>query len=151
MTLVNEVINGFIAPEQGIIIFKILLSAILGFGIGWNRRSNEAGIRTFTLITLGATIFTIISIMGFPENAETADQSRVVAQIVTGIGFIGVGVIWKTKNHLKGLTTAATIWVAAGVGIAVGVGMFTLAVLGQVLVIMILHLKRFLVKYEDKD
>jgi putative Mg2+ transporter-C (MgtC) family protein len=151
MSFVNEVINGFIAPGQAIIIFKVILASILGFGIGWNRRSNEAGIRTFTLITLGATIFTIISVMGFPDNAQTADQARIVAQIVSGIGFLGIGVIWKTKNHLKGLTTAATIWVAAAVGIAVGVGMFTLATMGLVLVILILHLKRIVAKYEEAD
>jgi len=144
MMFVDQMLNGFIAPGQIMIIFKLLLSAILGFGIGWNRKLNKAGRRTFTLITLGSTIFTIVSVSGFPNNSDVADQARIVAQIVSGVGFLGVGVIWKNEDRLRGLTTAATIWVAAAVGVSVGTEMFTLAVIGTLLTLFILRLKPIL-------
>src|SRR3989344_785344 len=126
----------FIQPGQLVVIFKIILSTLLGFVIGWNRRSTHAGMRTFSLITLGSTIFTIISVMGFPSNAPSADHARIVAQIVSGVGFLGAGVIWKTKLELTGLTTAASIWAAAAIGVSVGLGMFGLAISGTLLIII---------------
>lgn len=149
MAFVNEVIAGFTSPEQTMIFFKIFLGALLGFIIGWNRRASVAGIRTFTLISIGATVFTIVSVSGFPGNATNADQARIVAQIVSGVGFIGVGVIWKHKGQLTGLTTAATIWIAASIGISVGVGMFSTAALVTGLTLLLLNLKPWLVKFQE--
>ncbi len=96
-------------------------------------------------------MFTVISIHGFPNNADTADHARVVAQIVSGIGFLGVGVIWKDHGALTGLTTAAGIWVAAAVGIAVGTGMFLFATLGTFLILVIFSTKKYLRHYEKED
>ncbi|HLC88552.1 MAG TPA: MgtC/SapB family protein [Candidatus Nanoarchaeia archaeon] len=148
MSILNLIIQDFTRPEQLVIIFKIVISTFLGMVIGWNRRSSNAGMRTFSLITLGATIFTIISIIGFPTNTPTADQARIVAQIVTGVGFLGAGVIWKTKLELTGLTTAASIWTSAAIGVAVGLGLFALALSGTLLIIITLMLKPILIKYE---
>ena len=87
--------QGFSLDGQLEFLIKLVLASIFGFAIGWNRKSKKAGIRTFTLITLGSTLFTIISMVGFPLNAAAADQARLVAQVVTGVGFIGAGVIAK--------------------------------------------------------
>ena len=147
MELWAYLVQGFTQPGQIEIIVKIILSSILGFLIGWNRRSTSAGIRTFSLITLGSTLFTIIALMGFPTS-ENSEAARIIAQIVSGVGFIGAGVIWETRTDLMGLTTAACIWVSAGIGIAVGVGMFSLAVLGTLLIIIILLLKPVLSRFK---
>lgn len=149
MEIFDLFIQGFTQPGQLEVIFKIILSTLLGLIIGWNRRSTHAGMRTFSLITLGSTIFTIISVMGFSGNAPTADQARIVAQIVSGVGFLGAGVIWKTKMELTGLTTAASIWASAAIGVAIGLGMFGLAISGTLLIIIILLLKPILSQYES--
>src|SRR3989344_1734306 len=149
MSVLDLFVQSFIQPGQLVIIFKIILSTLLGFVIGWNRRSSNAGMRAFSLVTLGATIFTIISVIGFPGNTPSADQARIVAQIVTGVGFLGAGVIWKTKFELTGLTTAACMWTSAAIGVAVGAGMFALAVSGTLLITIILLLKPILIKYEQ--
>src|SRR3989338_8170680 len=77
MSVLDLFVQSFIQPGQLVIIFKIILSTLLGFVIGWNRRSSNAGMRTFSLVTLGATIFTIISVIGFPGNTPSADQARI--------------------------------------------------------------------------
>ena len=148
MIVWDYIVQGFTHPGQLALIIKIVLSTLLGFSIGWNRRTTNAGIRTFTLITLGSTMFTIIALTGFPHNTIDNDPARIIAQIVSGIGFLGAGVIWKTRKELTGLTTAASIWAAAGIGIAVGVEMFSLAVLGTLLIIIILMLKPIISQYE---
>ncbi len=148
MDLINYLVSGFVQPGQGAIIVKLLLSTFLGFSIGWNRRSTNAGIRTFSLITLGATVFTIISLIGFPNNSPSADQARIIAQIVSGVGFLGAGVIWKTRMELTGLTTAACIWASAAIGVAVGLSLFSLAIFGTILIIILLLLKPLLLRYE---
>lgn len=148
MVIIELLRNSFTEPGQLVVVFKIFLSALLGFVIGWHRRMTSAGVRTFSLITLGTTVFTIISIVGFPGNTPTADQARIVAQIVSGIGFLGAGVIWKTKLELTGLTTAACIWASAAIGVSVGLGLFALAIFCTLLVVLILMLKPILIRYE---
>lgn len=105
--------------------------------VGYKRRSADkpAGLRTLSLVGLGAALFTIISVFGF----ETADQSRVAAQIVTGVGFLGAGTILRTGS-VSGLTTGATIWATAAVGMAVGSGLYIASITGTVLVLVILFL-----------
>ena len=107
------------------IIIRILVSFILGVIVGIERGiSHKAvGFRTLSLVCVGSTGFTLISIYGFQE----VDTSRVAAQIVTGIGFLGAGAILHKGYITKGLTTAATLWVAAAIGMACGTGMFILA------------------------
>src|SRR3989344_4105972 len=149
MTFTTEVLAGFTSPNQLVMLFKILFGGLLGFTIGWNRRASVAGIRTFTLIAIGATVFSIVSVSGFPNNSPNADQARIIAQIVTGVGFLGVGVIWKHKGRLTGMTTAATIWIAAAIGISVGIGMFSTAVIVTALTLLLLNLKPWLVRFEE--
>ena len=114
-------------------IWKILLSVVLGFLIGLERETTGKviGIRTVSLITLGCTLFTLMS----PLGAE--DNSRVVAQIVSGLGFLGAGVIFKNGATVQGLTTAATIFCAGSIGALVGLSMFKEAILGTIAIIFI--------------
>ena len=119
------------------IAVRLLLAAIFGLAVGYERRSADkpAGLRTLSLVCLGSAMFTIISAFGF----ETADQSRVAAQIVTGVGFLGAGTILRSGVTISGLTTAATIWATAAIGMAVGSGLYIVSVSGTVLVLVILY------------
>lgn len=141
-------IADFTDPLELLILFKMVYATVLGVIIGYHRRLKHAGIRTFTLITLGATIFTIISADGILDNSPTADKGRIIAQIVSGIGFIGAGVIWKDAGHPTGLTTAAGIWAVSAIGIAVGLGRFFLATAGAILIIVVFNLKRYFAHLE---
>ncbi len=121
------------------IIPRLLLAAALGAGIGYQReRANKpAGLRTHALICLGSALFTVVSIFGFGEGA---DPSRVAAAVVTGMGFIGAGVIVRglREEHVVGLTTAASVWVTAAIGLACGVGFYLVAVIIAVIVVLVL-------------
>jgi len=120
------------SPED---LIKVLIAVIIGGMIGFEREihSKAAGLRTITLITIGATLFTILSVK-FGDPAT----SRIAANIVTGIGFLGAGVILFAEGKLKGLTTASTIWVAAALGMAIGIGEYILAVTTTMIVIVVL-------------
>lgn len=111
------------------LIQRLLLSAALGAALGFERelRQKSAGLRTNILIAVGSTLFTLMSI----NMAKTpgSDGTRIAAQIVTGIGFLGAGAIMRTGSGVHGLTTAATVWVNAAVGVAVGGGEYHLALL----------------------
>jgi len=105
------------------IIIRVMYATLLGLLIGTERRGGPtgAGLRTFSLICMGSALFTVISIWGF----STGEPSRLAAQIVTGIGFIGAGVIWRQREEaIHGITTAAAIWVTSAVGIAAGLGYY---------------------------
>lgn len=107
-------------------LLSILLAAFLGFLIGLERklRMKEAGIRTHTIVCIGAALMMVVSKHGFGPEADTA---RVAAQIVTGIGFLGAGIIVYRQHEVRGLTTAAGIWATAGVGMACGASMYIIA------------------------
>ena len=114
-------------------ILRLLLATALGAGIGYQRERADkpAGIRTHCLIALGAALFTVASIFGFGSGV---DSSRVAAGVVAGIGFIGAGVIFRTSGDwVAGLTTAASIWVTAAIGLAAGAGMYLIAFLAALL------------------
>ena len=134
---------------------RISVAVIFGFSIGLEREltNKYAGLRTHILVCLGACVFTLISIYGFPTFAPgdnvlvdqatgIRDTSRVAAQIVTGIGFIGAGTVLRNGPIVLGLTTAATLWIAASIGMACGAGMFDIAFAGTVLSILTLVLIR---------
>lgn len=126
-------------------ILQIVVAALLGGLIGLEReaRGREAGFRTNMLIAIGACLFTIISIDGFPlQDSSARDTSRVAAQIVSGVGFLGAGALFQTRNHVKGMTTAATIWLVAAIGMTVGVGAYALAIFTSVLTFVVLRLLR---------
>ena len=120
-------------------ILQILFSVILGVLIGLEREKHNksVGIRTVSLITLGATLFCLMS-----PTIFGGDNSRIIAQIVSGIGFLGTGIIFKNGDTVHGLTTAATIWAAAAIGCLVGTGMYQLAIIGTVCIILINMFKR---------
>ena len=122
---------------------KIAFALVCGFLLGSEREVKEkpAGLRTITLITLGATLFMIVSDLiaratEGPTDITRVDPSRIASQVVTGIGFLGAGAIIQSQGSIRGLTTAATIWVAAGVGLCIGVG-FPLLALGISLVVLL--------------
>lgn len=108
------------------LILRLALAALLGGLIGAEReyRAKVAGVRTHLLVALGAALMMIVSRYGFDGHG---DPSRVAAQIVSGIGFLGAGAIIVQKHAIHGLTTAAGIWVAAGIGMAVAAGLYTVA------------------------
>ena len=115
-------------------ILQLITSVILGFLIGYEREfhGKAVGIKTISLITLGSTLFCLMS----PTIFE-GDNSRIIAQVVSGIGFIGAGVLIKNGDSIKGLTTAATIWGASAIGCLVGVSMYKEALIGTCLIILI--------------
>ena len=133
---------------------RLLLSCLLGGIIGYERskRFKEAGIRTHIIVCCGAALLMIVSKYGFADltapgggdfnGVRGADPARVAAQVVSGISFLGAGVIFKNGGTIKGLTTAAMLWFTAGIGLAVGAGMIWIAVVGTLLVCslqMLLH------------
>jgi putative Mg2+ transporter-C (MgtC) family protein len=116
------------------LLARLLLAAVLGGAIGAERELNDqpAGLRTHMLLTIGACLFTLISAYGFGGGT---DPSRIAAQIVTGIGFLGGGAIVRHGLTVKGVTTAASIWATASVGVAIGAGSYVLGTGGAVLVV----------------
>ena len=118
-------------------LLDVLLSVVLGFLIGLERktRAKEAGVRTHTIVCFGACLLMIVSKYGF--SGENADVSRVASQIVSGIGFIGAGIIVYRKNAVHGLTTAAGVWATAGIGMACGVELYYVAVGGTAIMICV--------------
>lgn len=108
-------------------LLRILLSVVLGLSIGFERkmRFKETGIRTHTIVCVGAALMMVISLNAFGDDADSA---RVAAQIVSGVGFLGAGMIVFKRHEVHGLTTAAGLWATAGVGMACGAGMWTLAI-----------------------
>jgi putative Mg2+ transporter-C (MgtC) family protein len=124
-------------PEVGL---RLLLAVVLGGIVGIEREALEkpAGFRTHILVTLGAAAFTLVSRYGFVETG--ADPARVASNIVVGIGFIGAGTIWRHGAGVAGLTTAASLWTVAAIGMAAGSGFYSGALLATALVVVVLHL-----------
>lgn len=121
------------------VFFRILLSFLLGGLIGWERELHgiSAGIRTYGSIALGSCVFGILSL-----SILNSDPSRIAAQIVTGVGFLGGGVIFRKDNYVSGLTTAATLWATAAVGLAVSFGFYFVSFLTSLLLFVLLYLPR---------
>ena len=133
-------------------VLRLLVAGILGAIIGLDReyRAKEAGYRTHFLVSLGSALIMIVSQYGFQEiikeNSVTLDPSRVAAQVVSGIGFIGAGTIIFQKQIVRGLTTAAGIWATAGIGLAVGAGMYVIGIAAMVLTLIGLEVLSYLFK-----
>jgi putative Mg2+ transporter-C (MgtC) family protein len=123
---------------------RFLLAVALGAGIGFQREraGKTAGVRTHILVSSGAAIFTLASIYGF--SGTVVDISRVAAGVVVGVGFIGAGVIFRGRQEeeVAGLTTAATIWVTAAIGLAAGAGMYLLSIVATAIITGILLLPK---------
>jgi len=132
------------------ILIKIVIAVVLGFAIGFEREitSKIAGLRTHILVCVGSCVFTILSVMIFPTISADGnpvaygDPARIAAQILTGIGFIGAGTVLRHGSSVFGLTTAATLWTTASIGMAVGCGSLILAAIATVVTLFVLILVR---------
>ena len=125
------------------IFLQLILAAFLGALLGVEReyKRKEAGLRTYTLVSLASAFFVICSIGSpnlFPNSVVAVDPSRIIGQIVVGIGFLGAGLIIYRQLHIDGLTTAAGLWLSAGIGVAVGVQMYWPAVFATLIGIAVL-------------
>ena len=120
-------------------LFRLILALGLGALIGFERqlKHHPAGLRTHMMVSMGAALFTVVSLSFDVESA------RIAAGIVTGIGFLGAGTIIAHKGHIQGITSAATLWVVAAVGLAVGVGQYWVAVVSSIAIFLVLQLGRF--------
>jgi len=125
-------------------ILRFLLAFALGAGIGFQREraGKTAGVRTHILVGSGAALFTLVSIYGF--SGAVVDISRVAAAVVVGVGFIGAGVIFRGRQEeeVAGLTTAATIWITAAIGLAAGAGMYLVSVIATAVTVGVLLLPK---------
>lgn len=121
--------------QEGILLIDLILSVLMGFCIGLERkhRLKEAGVATHTVVCLGSALITVISKYGF----NGSDPARLAAQIVTGVGFLGAGMIVYRQHEVRGLTTAAGIWATAGIGMACGAGMYVIAVGATAIIIAV--------------
>jgi putative Mg2+ transporter-C (MgtC) family protein len=138
-------------PEEEMIL-RLLLSLVLGGIIGLERewRDRTAGLRTHMLVCIGSAAFTMISAYGFgdfygavdPTARVLADPARIAAQVVSGIGFLGAGAIFQSRGSVRGLTTAASLWVMAAIGMAVGAGEYVMAVIATIAIVLVLALLR---------
>jgi len=135
-----------------IIVSKLIISFLLGAFIGLDRERHgrDAGIRTYAAVCVGATLFTAITAHLVNNPADT---SRVIANIVTGVGFLGAGIIYRNSSAgtSHGLTTAATVWCTSAVGVAVGLNMFIIAIIGSLALyfLLSLHHQKWYVKWKQ--
>ena len=128
-------------------ILRLFIAAMLGGAIGLEReyRAKEAGFRTHFLVALGSGLFMILSQFGF--DGVSLDPSRIASQVVTGIGFIGAGTIIFQKHVVRGLTTAAGLWVTSAIGMTAGAGMYVLSIATTVLVLLCLEALYFILRH----
>ena len=141
MAFLEFVANDFMNSWQYIV--RMLLAAACGALIGMERtrKQKEAGTRTHVIVAVGAAMMMIISKYGFFDvivvDYVQVDPSKIAAQVVTGVGFLGAGVIFFKNDSIKGLTTAAGVWATAGVGLAMGAGLYSVSVVGTIVIIVI--------------
>ncbi len=142
--MIRELISDFTSLDVNLTnsMFRMLLSMALGVVIGAERKRKGqiAGIRTFSLITMGACLAMLLSIYVPQEylGLKNGDPGRIAAQVITGIGFLGGGAIIRAKGSVKGLTTAAGIWISAIIGMAVGIGMYVVSIGATALILVVL-------------
>ena len=129
-----RMIDNFLQTDWLLVITKIVLATALGYLIGMERElhGKVVGTRTISLIAIGTTLYVLMS-----PSIIGGDNSRIIAQVVSGIGFLGAGIIFKDGDTVKGLTTAATVWCAAAIGGLCGFGMFAEAILGTIAVMTV--------------
>ncbi len=146
MDILTEIIKELQSIEEPLI--KLGLSICLGALIGAEReyKSKVAGFRTIILITLGSTLFTLVSVALMGEG----DPTRIASTVVTGIGFLGAGVIYRETGTIRGITTAAVIWAAAAIGMMVGFGLFAISIISVIFILIILLSFSWLQRYIDR-
>lgn len=144
--------ESFIQTDWLIVITKLVLATGLGYILGAERElhGKVVGTRTISLIAIGSMLYVLMS-----PSIVSGDNSRIIAQVVSGIGFLGAGIIFKDGDSVKGLTTAATVWCAAAVGCLCGTGMFAEAILGTTVIMIVniffKHLKEHKEEHEEKN
>ena len=128
-----------VLEQEAWYLLRILIAVVLGFLIGWERkkRSKEASLRTHAIVSLGSALVMVISKYGFTDLGTSYDGARLAAQIVSGIGFLGAGMIFYHKETIHGLTTAAGIWTTAAIGMAAGAGWYIVSAVATILIILI--------------
>ena len=157
----------FIGPDELQMVMRLVLSCLLGALIGLERESGDrpAGFRTHILVCTGSCLFMLVSIYGFDGTGAGRDPARLAAQVVTGVGFLGAGTIMHAGVTVKGLTTAATIWMISAIGLTVGAGLYFVGVFATLLMLCTLVVfgrwgklvnvarrsERYLVKINAKD
>ncbi|MDO8622234.1 MAG: MgtC/SapB family protein [bacterium] len=135
-------------------VLQLLLATALGGVIGFQREvaKKAAGTRTYAFVAIGSCLFTILSRIGF--SGATVDPTRIAAQVVVGIGFLGAGLIFVRQEHVEGLTTAAGLWVVAAIGMSVAVSQYSLAITTTIIGLLLLtvgrklHIERWLERHE---
>lgn len=144
MSIIEQIYQAVNSIEVNTIgsIYKLILSMLLGAVVGYERRrkGQTAGVRTFSLIAMGATLAMLLSIYVPQEymGLKNGDPGRIAAQVITGIGFLGAGAIIQMKGSVRGLTTAAGIWMVAIIGMAVGLGLYWLSIVASAMILFIL-------------
>jgi putative Mg2+ transporter-C (MgtC) family protein len=136
--------------DDFVILFRLLFAFVVGAIMGLEReryyqfdhKIKTAGFRTYSLVCLGSCIFGLASIYGFPTIGSTHDPGRIAAQVVTGIGFIGAGTIMKSNEGIRGLTTAAGMWVASSIGLMISSGLYVPSIIAALLAYVILDFHR---------
>ncbi|MFD1020245.1 MgtC/SapB family protein [Thalassobacillus hwangdonensis] len=153
MDVYLDYITGFFWQHE--IYFRILVSAVLGFLIGWDRTSKNkpAGLKTYTYVAVACTLITIVSIesaemLSQPDSGKVMDPMRLAAQIVSGLGFLGAGVILKDGLRVKGLTSAAMIFYAGGIGIGIGAGFYSIVIFTTMVTFIITKIGNF---FEERE
>ena len=139
-------------------VIAMLISTALGTVVGWERQIGRkpAGLRTHTLVCMGSTLFVLLTVHAARDfGGGSVDPTRIIHGVVTGVGFLGAGSIMRQEGFVLGLTTAASIWMVAAIGVAVGVHAWGLAVTGTVLALIVLEgyrwLERFLAAGTDRS
>ena len=156
MTVLQCIYEQINSPEVNLVgsIYKLLLSMLLGAVVGYERKrkGQSAGVRTFSLIAMGASMAMILSIYVPQEylGLKNGDPGRIAAQVITGIGFLGAGAIIQMKGSVRGLTTAAGIWMVALIGMAVGMGMYWLSAVAVALILFIMVQLERIEKYVSR-
>jgi putative Mg2+ transporter-C (MgtC) family protein len=139
-------------------LVAMLVSTVLGAMVGWERQMGRrpAGLRTHTLVCLGSTMFVLCTVHAVRDiGGPSLDPTRIIHGVITGVGFLGAGSILRTEGYVHGLTTAASVWMVAAIGVAVGVHAYTLAAIGTVLALIVLEafrwVERFLASSGDRE
>lgn len=139
--------------DQSELLLRIVLACILGIMIGNERknRNKSAGIRTHALVAMGSALMMVVSKYGFVDILEfgKSDGSRIAAQVVSGVGFLGAGVIFVRNNLVSGLTTSAGIWATAGVGLAVGSGLYVIGIASGLMIILMQDITHRIAHFAD--
>ncbi len=135
-------------------LVAMVVSTLLGTLVGWERQMGRkpAGLRTHCLVCLGSTMFVLITRHAVDNiGGPNLDPTRIIHGVITGVGFLGAGSIMRTEGYVHGLTTAASVWMVAAIGVAVGVHAYVLAIIGTVLALIVLELFRWVERFMSPE